>query len=248
MVTCRYAAVMLRFERAVVVAALGVLIAFVVAWCAALWGTVHVVATAPLRPLAVDLPPPPPLEWPGRVPPDWGAPKFVVVGTGPALRVGVGYSRTDGTTVIEAGWPMRALRATELAPKMTADARKVSYAGGVALARMVELKLQWHEDYSRTPGTPSGTPAILGMVTETRTPFRRLPLEPLWPGLLVDSALYAGVVAVGFLGFTTLRGRARRRRGRCIACGYPVGSGGRCPECGLAAGTLAPDSRAAVVP
>ena len=63
------------------------------------------------------------------------------------------------------------------------------------------------------------------------------PYLPLWPGLLGNTAFYAGLVlaAVALLRWRTLSRRARR--GLCLACGYELGDGvGACPECGLVAG------------
>lgn len=77
---------------------------------------------------------------------------------------------------------------------------------------------------------------------ETDFAVRRsaLPLVPCWPGLLIDSVLYAAVAVFACPVFTNLRRRSRGRRGVCAACAYPVGhAGGKCPECG-AVGTSRP--------
>lgn len=65
---------------------------------------------------------------------------------------------------------------------------------------------------------------------------RTLPMRPLWGGLVVDVALFAGawlcVVAV----CAGVRRRVRRRRGKCGACGFDLtgSTGDACPECGAA--------------
>jgi len=64
-----------------------------------------------------------------------------------------------------------------------------------------------------------------------------LPLLPLWRGLVANVLFYALVVLVLRRGFVLLRGRRRRRRGRCWAgggCGYDLTGlhAATCPECG----------------
>lgn len=64
--------------------------------------------------------------------------------------------------------------------------------------------------------------------------FRALPLRPIWWGLALNTLL-ASVVWGGLLfGPVAVRRRIRRRRGRCVRCGYDlrdqVAPG--CPECG----------------
>ena len=63
----------------------------------------------------------------------------------------------------------------------------------------------------------------------------QLPLAPIWPGLLANAAIYAGVFGMPWA-FGILRRRARIRRGCCPRCGYDLrgGSTGPCPECGRA--------------
>ena len=62
-----------------------------------------------------------------------------------------------------------------------------------------------------------------------------LPFRPLWPGFALDSAFYGGLTFLVWTGPGFLRRRARRRRGRCIACGYDLRGLAACPECGDAA-------------
>lgn len=64
--------------------------------------------------------------------------------------------------------------------------------------------------------------------------WRTLPLRPLPSGFLVNTALYAALAGVPVLPFA-IRRASRHRRGRCLACGYPLGGALRCSECGRAA-------------
>jgi len=64
---------------------------------------------------------------------------------------------------------------------------------------------------------------------------RRLPLVPMWSGILVNTVFYGAIV----LGLITLprfiRLRKRWVRGLCLKCGYNLQghqAGARCPECG----------------
>lgn len=60
---------------------------------------------------------------------------------------------------------------------------------------------------------------------------RIIPLTPMWPGFLADTALFAGLFGLPwFVGST--RRAWRRRRGVCVRCGYERRGAERCPECG----------------
>jgi hypothetical protein len=77
---------------------------------------------------------------------------------------------------------------------------------------------------------------------------RMLPFHPLWPGFVINSLVYAGLLWMLFAGRGTVRRFIRRKRGCCAGCGYNLrgqvtapapGSpapapGIRCPECGAA--------------
>lgn len=64
--------------------------------------------------------------------------------------------------------------------------------------------------------------------------FRALPLWPHWPGLLLNTALFACLWAVALFGPGLVRRWARKRRGRCLRCGYDLRDNPApgCPECG----------------
>lgn len=84
-----------------------------------------------------------------------------------------------------------------------------------------------------------GTPSRVwreGIPTVTIGPVAfKLPLRPIWLGLLGNTLFYAAIVLVMLVALRFHRTRRRRGRGRCVACGYELGEGvGVCPECGLA--------------
>jgi len=57
---------------------------------------------------------------------------------------------------------------------------------------------------------------------------RVLPLRPVWPGLIVNTLVYAVLIATPFL----LRRYLRVKRALCPKCGYPSGTSPTCTECG----------------
>jgi len=80
---------------------------------------------------------------------------------------------------------------------------------------------------------------------------RYLPFRPIWPGFLIDTLFYGVIWLVLFFGVGAVRRGVRRRRGRCVMCGYDLrgqrqesphpqplshgergASGAGCPECG----------------
>lgn len=81
-------------------------------------------------------------------------------------------------------------------------------------------------------GVNEGSPGARGWL---RIGDHRLPVRPYIPGFLVDTLVYALpcwilLAAPGFA-----RGWLRRRRNRCVACGYDLrglGDVAACPECG----------------
>ncbi len=68
--------------------------------------------------------------------------------------------------------------------------------------------------------------------------LRALPLRPIWRGLAIDTAFYAGVSFLFLRGAAAARRAHRRRRARCTRCAYDLTGlqpGAPCPECGAAA-------------
>ncbi len=67
--------------------------------------------------------------------------------------------------------------------------------------------------------------------------LRLLPLRPLWPGFAFNTVFYAVLLWILWLSPFVVRRAIRRKRGRCVNCGYDLrgtsGGGGEvCPECG----------------
>ncbi len=105
------------------------------------------------------------------------------------------------------GWPALALWC-QLMPPRAAGTVGIRVEGGVGA--------DW-----------SGGTATLGE-------FRALPLSPIWRGLAVDTAVWAGAWLALWEGAWWARRSARRRRGRCLDCAYDLRGAltGGCPECG----------------
>ena len=66
-----------------------------------------------------------------------------------------------------------------------------------------------------------------------------VPLLPVWPGLLANTAVFAGgwfaAVILPWAGWKAWRRSRRVRKGLCGGCGYALGGQPRCPECGIPA-------------
>ena len=61
-----------------------------------------------------------------------------------------------------------------------------------------------------------------------------LPLRPIWYGFVLNTALYGSAAWLLICGPFVLRRSRRRRHGKCVACGYPIGMSEVCTECGFA--------------
>jgi hypothetical protein len=65
-----------------------------------------------------------------------------------------------------------------------------------------------------------------------------IPLRPVWPGFAVNTAYWAMVLWFAVADLRLVRRHIRRRRGRCVKCGYDLrgqpaeGAAPGCPECG----------------
>ena len=67
-----------------------------------------------------------------------------------------------------------------------------------------------------------------------RTTTRALPLAPIWPGFGINTVVYAAILWLLALAPFTARRMIRRKRGRCIKCGYDLRGdfSAGCSECG----------------
>jgi hypothetical protein len=59
-----------------------------------------------------------------------------------------------------------------------------------------------------------------------------LPTNFIWPGFLVDTAFWGGAAFMVWSAPGFVRRGVRRRRGRCVRCGYELKGLAVCPECG----------------
>jgi hypothetical protein len=62
-----------------------------------------------------------------------------------------------------------------------------------------------------------------------------LPYTPVWPGLIGNTVLCAGICWVAGWGPRAVRGWRRAKQNRCVGCGYSrsgLAKGTLCPECG----------------
>ncbi|RMH28201.1 MAG: hypothetical protein D6692_06585 [Planctomycetota bacterium] len=60
----------------------------------------------------------------------------------------------------------------------------------------------------------------------------RLPVTPLWGGLVTNSMIFAAFYFLPGTLFRIARQRHRRKRNACLNCGYDFGTLSPCPECG----------------
>jgi hypothetical protein len=75
---------------------------------------------------------------------------------------------------------------------------------------------------------------VITRIIRERDQAFSVPLKPLWPGLLANTAFWAvAIVAAGFVP-AQIRSLIRRYRGRCPACGYDLRDelAKGCSECG----------------
>jgi len=130
---------------------------------------------------------------------------------------------------VDAGWPARAIMAR--------------------VRESVEDAAQDFETHVRFATNPHGGPAAhAGYLPAFQIP--RALYRPIFPGFIINTLFYAAMWFGIFFGVAALRRFIRKKRGRCVKCGYdlryhhiPCGAGGHsshtecggtsgCPECG----------------
>lgn len=159
-----------------------------------------------------------------RVPNGW-TPRTWLVGRGIGIRYDLisesvwagstlGSSPTTAPNrtlrIVSTGWPFPALQWTEY-PTSTGNVLAVTWNDGIAWSR------------TRTLGAGISS---------------RLPIRPVWLGLMANAALYCAVFLLLFWWRGRRRQAGRRARNECEACGYALGGLPRCPECGQEAAVV----------
>ena len=111
------------------------------------------------------------------------------------------------------GWPLHCLRGGYTTH---------SYASGDAIRNTYGVIPVWRPVAYWGPGRQFGL-SLVG-----------LPLIPDWPAFLTSVLLYGALTFAGATAWRSARAWRRRRRGKCVACGYELtgNTSGICPECG----------------
>ena len=188
----------------------GAIINVAVAWGCKLWVPVGGDLNVLFKPL------PGTLGWEKPIPNGWPQPTF----GGTLANWGLTSTRRSTTPgaegsadeilsyqqgVVQTGWPVRSLQS------------EVLYQD----KRIGNPIVEWNSSVL--------APDFIGPKSVGR---RQLPLRVLFPGFAINTIFYAAILwllcaAPGFV-----RRRIRIRRGRCAACGYPIGTSAVCTECG----------------
>jgi hypothetical protein len=193
--------------RLAVCAVVGVVATVGVAWGIALW-------TVPPAPQAILVSQHPELQgtghlWPCPVPRGWPA------------HPNVAFS---GGSVV---WRQEIARALGYSPQ-TVQVRL--YRCGFPVPALGARRYsQWTGMMRAGPPPGITVPRWLGRNRDVG-----LPVRPVWPGFVVDAAVYGAGVFAAWSAVAFLHARGRRARGCCARCGYDMrGSAeGVCPECG----------------
>lgn len=134
--------------------------------------------------------------------------------------------------IFDAGWPVLAMRHGSYSGEFV----QTDYTAHATETSRISLRGGFQIDLPRSippPGhyRPTGLAAPVDRFA--------LPLLPLWPGFLINTLFYALLLCIAWRLPGVLRRAVRRRRGRCVGCGYDrdgLDPGAACPECGEGAG------------
>lgn len=186
-----------------------------------------------------------PSEWPSGIQPGWGCERRSI-GQIFGVYVGECHDRESGYSYfgmvgLSAGWPMHAMIVSR-------EDRRDRF-----LLEIGRDYLQLGHGYNTSPLSThievlAPGPVFVGIAIPDRLRVRHglsaaIPLMPILPGFVVNTAFFAGVIAMGWLGARGLRRWRRARRGRCPTCGYSMvglGLSVPCPECGAFRGVRRP--------
>lgn len=114
------------------------------------------------------------------------------------------------------GWPARALLATLTIDHTAAhDPLKPPQPATVTLSGALSFDATFTTNRPPTPPT-----------RETL-----IPLAPLWPGFIANTAAFALPIYIALVAPRALRDRNRRTHARCRRCNYQLDDLDRCPEC-----------------
>ncbi|MCH8316752.1 MAG: hypothetical protein IIA64_12345 [Planctomycetes bacterium] len=148
---------------------------------------------------------------------DWPAERFLPVWASDLLTLKPPEGVLGNAALEGSGWPVVAMRTRydEVpGPLRGQSIRRVT--GGILLTPTAEVRLG-----------------------DMLYSAKALHLRPLWPGCAINTAFYAVLLWMLRLSPFVVRRAIRRKRGRCIKCGYDLrgtpggGGGGACPECGM---------------
>ena len=128
-------------------------------------------------------------------------------------------------------------------PTEKLDTARYSSEYRTAIAHGWPCLVTWSQGMLRYSSASSRARVILGRGS-WEIPFMRptngvqpsVGFFPIWHGVIVNTIFYAAILWMLTLGPFTARRMVRRKRGRCIKCGYDLrgtsGGGGVCSECG----------------
>jgi len=144
-------------------------------------------------------------------------------------------TKIETRAVAAYGWPMLAFWDERDAGVTQTQAAAAAAAFPTGPASLLEsTSIQTFGPMSTAKSSPPPAPAP----TPSPPPRTRMPMRPIWRGLVVNTLVFAG--AIGILHWLAVwplrlaREVSRVRGGRCIECGYELGYDylHGCPECG----------------
>ena len=153
-----------------------------------------------------------------------------------SVRVGPGVMRRSYAKVQDipllSGIPMIGRFFTNRGPPRAA----VRWSVGWPAPALVASEVNEHYDMDDAPTSPRAMTIGAALVPSDglpgMQPGRVLPYAPLWPGLIVNVAVFAITIFIVLSAPGLVVAAGRAVRGHCVSCGYPAPRTGTCPECG----------------